>query len=72
MKKLFALIIAGVAVIALIARAETVLGEDGDGAIEIINDEPGADVATQPEEFVRNGEQIWCVKAHAEIHGRKN
>lgn len=70
MKKLFALVIAGVAVAALIARAETVLGEDGDGAIEVLTDEPGADVAAQPEEFVRVGEQIWCAKAYADLHVR--
>jgi hypothetical protein len=70
MKKLLLLLLASAAVISVLCRADSVLGLDEDGAVEVISDVSGADVAAQPEEFVRVGEQIWCRAAHSEIHGR--
>jgi hypothetical protein len=66
MKKLILLLALGGMTAALIVRAD--FGNDGD--VELISDEPGADIATQPEEFVREGERLWCAQAYRDTYGR--
>jgi hypothetical protein len=70
MKKTPLILLAAASVIVVFAQADSVLGLDDDGVVEVISDVSGADVAAQPEEFVRIGEQTWCRAAHFEIHGR--
>lgn len=69
MKKNSLTLLAAASLIAVIAHAGSVLGLEEDGSVEVISDVSGADVAAQPEEFLRIGEQTWCRAAHREIHG---
>jgi hypothetical protein len=70
MKKTPLILLAAASAIVAFAHADSVLVLDDDGAVEMISEVSGADVAAQPGEFVRIGEQTWCRAAHHELHGR--
>lgn len=69
MKKSLLLLSSAAVLVQLLGQGETVLGLEEDGAVEVIADESGASIETQPEEFVRVGEEIWCRTAYREVHG---
>lgn len=69
MKKSPMLLSSVAVLVQLLGQGETVLGLKEDGAVEVIADDSGASIETQPEEFVRVGEEIWCRSAYREVHG---